>query len=87
MLAWIGIFGSFLPMLFSFLALTHLRATSVGVISTAETVMAFVFGWAWLNERIDGLQALGGLFVIAGIVLAQTSRVQKQEKESTNVNN
>ena len=81
LLVWIGIFGSFLPMLFSFLALTHLRATSVGVISTAETVMAFVFGWAWLNERIDGLQALGGLLVIAGIVLAQTSRVQKQEKE------
>lgn len=87
MLAWIGVFGSFLPMLFSFLALTHLRATSVGVISTAETVMAFVFGWAWLNERIDGLQALGGILVIAGIVLAQTSRVQKLEKETTIVNN
>jgi drug/metabolite transporter (DMT)-like permease len=63
-------------MLFSFLALTHLRATSVGVISTAETVMAFVFGWAWLNEKIDGIQALGGLLVVAGIVLAQTSRVR-----------
>jgi drug/metabolite transporter (DMT)-like permease len=79
LLIWIGVFGSFLPMLFSFLALTHLRATAVGVISTAETVMAFVFGWAWLNERIDGLQALGGLLVIAGIVLAQTSRVKNQE--------
>ena len=79
LLVWIGIFGSFLPMLFSFLALTHLRATAVGVLSTAETVMAFVFGWAWLNERIDGLQALGGLLVVAGIVLAQTSRVKKQE--------
>ena len=87
LLVWIGIFGSFLPMLFSFLALAHLRATSVGVLSTAETVMAFVFGWAWLNERIDGLQALGGLLVIAGIVLAQTSRVKKQEKEEIRVNN
>ena len=76
LLLWVGIFGSFLPMLFSFLALTHLRATSVGVISTAETVMAFVFGWAWLNEKIDGIQALGGLLVVAGIVLAQTSRVR-----------
>jgi drug/metabolite transporter (DMT)-like permease len=47
--------------------------------------MAFVFGWAWLNERIDGLQALGGLLVIAGIVLAQTSRVRKQEKEEQSV--
>jgi drug/metabolite transporter (DMT)-like permease len=49
--------------------------------------MAFVFGWAWLNERIDGLQAIGGLLVIAGIVLAQTSRVKEQEKEMNNVNN
>lgn len=87
LLAWVGVFGSFLPMLFSFLALTHLRATSVGVISTGETVTAFIFGWAWLDERIDGLQALGGLLVIAGIVLAQTSRVRKQEGEETVVNN
>jgi drug/metabolite transporter (DMT)-like permease len=85
-LAWIGVFGSFLPMLFSFLALTHLRATAVGVISTAETVMAFFFGWALLNERIDGLLDLGGLLVIAGIVLAQTSRVKNKEKELNHVN-
>jgi len=82
-LVWIGLFGSFLPMLFSFLALSHLSATSVGVISTGETVMAFFFAWAWLNEMIDGIQALGGVLVIAGIVLAQTSRVKQKDKELT----
>mgnify|MGYP002654506884 FL=1 len=85
-LAWIGVFGSFLPMLFSFLALAHLSATSVGVISTGETVMAFFFAWAWLNEMIDGIQALGGILVIAGIVLAQTSRVKEKDKEPANGN-
>jgi drug/metabolite transporter (DMT)-like permease len=85
-LAWIGVFGSFLPMLFSFLALAHLNATSVGVISTGETVMAFFFAWAWLNEKIDGIQALGGILVIAGIVLAQTSRVKEKDKELANDN-
>lgn len=85
-LAWIGVFGSFLPMLFSFLALAHLSATSVGVISTGETVMAFFFAWAWLNEKIDGIQALGGILVIAGIVLAQTSRVKEKDKELANGN-
>lgn len=84
LLIWVGIFGSFLPMLFSFLALAHLSATSVGVISTGETVMAFFFAWAWLNERIDGLQALGGIIVVVGIVLAQTSRVKQREKEPPN---
>jgi drug/metabolite transporter (DMT)-like permease len=85
-LAWIGVFGSFLPMLFSFLALAHLSATSVGVISTGETVMAFFFAWAWLNEKIEGIQALGGILVIAGIVLAQTSRVKQKDKEFANGN-
>jgi drug/metabolite transporter (DMT)-like permease len=87
LLIWVGIFGSFLPMLFSYLALAHLSATSVGVISTGETVLAFFFAWAWLNEKIDALQALGGILVIAGIVLAQTSRIQKQERQPQNGNN
>lgn len=87
MLIWVGIFGSFLPMLFSYLALVHLSATSVGVISTGETVTAFFFAWAWLNEKIDAIQALGGILVIAGIVLAQTSRVKQKDKEPGNGNN
>ena len=86
LLIWVGIFGSFLPMLFSYLALVHLSATSVGVISTGETVTAFFFAWAWLNEKIDAIQALGGILVIAGIVLAQTSRVKQKEKEIANGN-
>ena len=75
LLIWLGVMGAFVPMLFSYLAMANLGATSVGVISTAETVFAFIFAWAWLNEKIDGLQAVGGLLVITGIVLAQTSRV------------
>jgi drug/metabolite transporter (DMT)-like permease len=86
LLVWVGIFGSFLPMLFSFLALVHLSATSVGVISTGETVTAFFFAWAWLNEKIDGIQALGGILVVSGIVLAQTSRVKEKDKEPNHVN-
>jgi drug/metabolite transporter (DMT)-like permease len=87
LLVWVGIFGSFLPMLFSFLALVHLSATSVGVISTGETVTAFFFAWAWLNEKIDGIQALGGILVVSGIVLAQTSRVKQKDKELNHGNN
>jgi hypothetical protein len=33
---------------------------------------------------IDGIQALGGVLVIAGIVLAQTSRVKQKDKEPGN---
>lgn len=74
LLIWIGLFGSFAPMAFSFIALGHLSATGVGILSTAETIFAFVFGYLWLGEKIDFLQFLGGSLVVAGIVIAQISR-------------
>ena len=72
--AWLGIMGSFMPLFLTYAALSHLSATSVGVFSTTETVFGFVFAYLWLGEKIDGLQTVGGLLVIAGIVIAQISR-------------
>lgn len=74
LIIWIGVLGSFAPMFFSFVALGHLKATSVGVISTAETVFAFIFGYLWLGEKMEFLQLIGGTLVIAGIIVAQISR-------------
>jgi drug/metabolite transporter (DMT)-like permease len=75
-LLWIGIMGSFIPMLLDYIALGNLSATAVGVIATAETVFATVFAWAWLNESMTTLEVIGGLIVVAGIVLAETSRMK-----------
>ena len=77
MLLLLGVAGSFLPMAFTFLALRHLTATLVGVVATAETILAALFALLWLGELISLTQALGGIVVIAGIVLAQTARRQK----------
>jgi drug/metabolite transporter (DMT)-like permease len=74
LLIWLGVMGSFVPMLLSYKALTHLSATGVGIASTAETVFAFVFGLLWLGEQITTSQLIGGLLVIAGIVVSQTAR-------------
>ena len=75
-LLWIGIMGSFIPMLLDYIALGNLSATAVGVIATAETVFATIFAWAWLNESMTTLEVIGGLIVVAGIVLAETSRMK-----------
>ena len=75
-LLWIGIMGSFIPMLLDYIALGNLSATAVGVIATAETVFATVFAWAWLNESMTTLEVIGGLIVVAGIILAETSRMK-----------
>ena len=79
-LIWLGIFGSFLPMAFSYLALRHLSATIVGIIATSETVLAFFFALLWLNEVITMVQALGGIVVVIGILIAQTARKQSEAK-------
>lgn len=77
MLVWLGVFGAFLPMAASYLALRHLPATAAGVVATSEIVFAFIVALLWLGETMTVTQTLGGIIVIAGIVLAQTSRRQK----------
>jgi drug/metabolite transporter (DMT)-like permease len=77
LLIWIGVAGSFIPMLLSYAALRVTTATGVGIASTAEVVFAALFGWYWLGEQLDGLQLVGGGLLIAGIVVAQTSRQEK----------
>ncbi|MEY4409308.1 MAG: hypothetical protein RLZZ138_559 [Actinomycetota bacterium] len=75
-LVWLGVMGSFLPMAFSYLALRHLSATIVGIIATSETILAFFFALLWLGEYITLTQALGGIVVVLGILIAQTARKQ-----------
>lgn len=77
LLLFVAIFGSFVPMLLTFLAMRHLSASSVGIASTAETIFAFLFGFLWLSEKIDVPQTIGGALVIIGIVVAQTARSKK----------
>jgi drug/metabolite transporter (DMT)-like permease len=72
--AWLGVMGSFVPLYLTYAALPHLSATGVGIFSTTETIFGFLFAYLWLGEKIDGLQTVGGLLVIAGIVIAQISR-------------
>ena len=73
-LLWLGIMGSFVPMLLDYIALGNLSATAVGIIATSETVFASAFAWIWLGESMTTLGVIGGLIVIAGIILAETSR-------------
>ena len=41
---------------------------------TLEAVVATVVAWAWLGETFGPTQLIGGLVVIAGILVAQSAR-------------
>ena len=55
-------------------ALKHLPATTVGIVATFEPVAAAVIAWVWLGEALVAVQIVGGVVVLAGILLAETSR-------------
>jgi drug/metabolite transporter (DMT)-like permease len=76
-LAWNVVFGTFLSFYFSFLALKHLPATVAGITASSEIIFAFVIAWIWLGESLGVVQLVGAAVVLAGIVLAQTARVNK----------
>lgn len=70
----IVVLGTVAPFFLGLLALRHLPATIVTVIAMLEPVLANVLGWAWFRESLTPIQVLGAIAVLAGIVLAQTSR-------------
>ena len=55
-------------------ALRHIPATRATVVAMIEPVLAGVVAYAWLGEEISAGQLIGGLLVLAAIVLAQTAR-------------
>lgn len=71
---WTVTLGTVAPFLLSISALQHLPATTVGIVATLEPVAASVVAWSWLGESLVAVQVLGGLIVLTGIVLAETSR-------------
>ena len=73
-LLWLLVMGSFLPFLLSFAALGRLKATAGGIVASSEVIFALLVAWFWLGEPLSVLQLVGAAIVLAGIILAQTSR-------------
>jgi drug/metabolite transporter (DMT)-like permease len=68
------VLGTIVPFVLVLSGLHHLPATRVGMVGMLEPVLAGVIAWAWLGEALGPVQLVGGAVVLAGIVLAQTSR-------------
>ena len=71
---WGIVLGTIAPFSLSIAALKHLPATTVGIVATFEPVAAAVIAWVWLGEALVAVQIVGGVVVLAGILLAETSR-------------
>jgi drug/metabolite transporter (DMT)-like permease len=74
LLLWIVVPGSVAPFALTMYALRHLPATVVSIVSMAEPIGVAALGWAWFGESLTPVQLLGGVAVLAGILLAQRAR-------------
>ena len=77
LLVWMIVLGTVLPFLAELTALQHLSATEVTLVGMVEPVGATILGWLWFRENLSAVQILGVAVVLAGILLAQTARIDK----------
>lgn len=72
--AYLVIFGSIAAYLLVSMAMRHLPPASVGILGMSEPVLASLFAFALLGEVLSPAQIIGGLVVLAGVILAETAR-------------
>jgi drug/metabolite transporter (DMT)-like permease len=74
LLAWVIVLGTLLPFGVELLALRHLSATAVTMVAMLEPVGVSALGWVWFREELGLVALIGGVAVVAGILLAQSAR-------------
>lgn len=74
LMVWGVVMGTIAPFLLVLGSLRRLGAQRAGIVATTEPLWAFIIGFALLGEVITGMQMAGGLIVLAGVIVAETSR-------------
>jgi drug/metabolite transporter (DMT)-like permease len=74
LITWMVVLGTVVPFALALQSMRHIRATQASVIGMTEPVMASVVAFAFLGEVLTPVQILGGIVVLVGVVLAETSR-------------
>ncbi len=67
----VGILGMAIPFSLVLAALRRLGATRAGIAGMLELVAASVIGYFWLGQKLDGLQIVGCILVLIGVIILQ----------------
>lgn len=79
---YVAVFSTVVPFLLYFFGMRYLSPTNVGVTACLEPVIAAVVAYLTLGEVMGWLQSVGGLLVVAAVILLQTSSEQEAVAES-----
>jgi drug/metabolite transporter (DMT)-like permease len=80
LLGYVVVLGTVVPFILLVSALHHVPATRVTIVAMLEPVLAAIVAWIWLGEELAAVQIVGGVIVLAGVVLAQTARGDERDK-------
>jgi len=68
---YIGVIGTILPFGFYYEGINLIRSTRASITATLEPITAGLIAYIFLNEIMEPLQLLGGVLVIAAVILLQ----------------
>ena len=74
LMVWGVVMGTIAPFLLVLGSLRRIGAQRAGIVGTTEPLWAGLIGFLLLGETFAGAQLLGGLIVLAGVIIAETSR-------------
>lgn len=74
LMTWGIVMGTIVPFLLVLGSLRRIGAQRAGIVGTTEPLWAGLIGFLLLGETFAGAQIIGGLIVLAGVVVAETSR-------------
>jgi drug/metabolite transporter (DMT)-like permease len=74
LMVWGVVMGTIAPFLLVLGSLRRIGAQRAGIVGTTEPLWAGLIGFLLLGEVFAGAQLVGGLIVLAGVIVAETSR-------------
>jgi drug/metabolite transporter (DMT)-like permease len=76
LMTWVVLLGTIAPFLLVLGSLRRIGAQRAGIVGTTEPLWAALIALALLGETFTTSQAVGALIVLAGVVVAETSRTE-----------
>lgn len=73
LVTWLVVMGTIVPFLLVVASIQRIGSQRAGIIGTTEPVWATLLAFVLLGQTITGIQAIGGLVVISGIIVAELS--------------
>ena len=79
LIAFVIFFGTVIPYTSVLIGVKHLSPQVTAIIGMLEPVLAGVWGWVFLYERLDTLQLCGAIIVLAGIYISSFLATSNEE--------